>query len=175
MFGLPEKKRKNAAGESGMLLTSPGEGAGVSLGSGFRAGCKLLWVSRKKDAEGKPLSTRAPQERTQVFSIYDGFEAAGRQYKHFGELTKKKLSDNLARDRYGREVFMCWERFPCFDSFDAMYENRFYRWYFLREGDRLTRVYYADEDDEIYVTEDVENLEHNCWDEMLEQGYAVEE
>ena len=64
------------------------------------------------------------------------------------------------------------ERFPCFDSFDAMYEHRFYHWYFLREGDSLTRVYYEDEDDEVCVTEDVENLEYNCWRDFCRLGYA---
>ena len=43
---------------------------------------------------------------------------------------------------------------------------------FLREGDSLTRVYYEDEDDEVCVTEDVENLEYNCWRDFCRLGYA---
>lgn len=63
------------------------------------------------------------------------------------------------------------ERFPCFDSHDFTYENRFYRWLFLRENDRLTRVYHEDETGSVYVTEDVKYLEEPRWREMLRLDY----
>ena len=69
----------------------------------------------------------------------------------------------LCKDIYGRDVFYMSERFPCFDSFDHANETRYYRWFFLKEKGKLTRVYYADERNIIQITEDVRNLEKNAW------------
>lgn len=170
MFG---RKAANGTGSEGrMLLRSPGGGGKVKFGGSLRGAERLLWVSPEQDAEGRPVQTRKPRERTRVSPYPGGFEAAGRRYKGLEELAAEQLEDGACLDSYGRKVLCITERFPCFDSFDALYEHRFYRWYFLRVGDSLTRVYHEDESGRVYVTEDVEALEFNCWREFRRLGYA---
>lgn len=169
MFGF---KPKNPLPKEGkMELRQRGDGIKVSLAQDFRSSTRLLWVSAEQDGEGRPLKTRAPQESTRVCPCPGPFEAAGRSYNSLDELTRKQLDDNWSLDRYGRRVLCIVERFPCFDSYDAMHEHRFNRWFFLRVGDSLTRVFYKDEQNEVYITEDVENLENDCWREFCKHGF----
>lgn len=114
---------------------------------------------------------REPVEHTESFPD-DDFFAAGKHYRNIGQLFVKMSKDGYwGRDIYDREVFYAAELFPCFDCFDSMYDDRCYRWFFLREGNRLTRFFYADGSWEVHVTEDVENVENYCWEGMLEQDY----
>ena len=64
-----------------------------------------------------------------------------------------------------------YEGFPCFDSYDYMYENRRYHWFFLREGDTLNRVYYTDEQNRLHITEDLANVTRSRWEEMMRLHY----
>ena len=137
----------------------------------MRGAERLLWVSPEQDAEGRPIETREPHEHARTYAYPGGFEAAGRRYKSLTELTATKLDGDYFLDSYGRRVLCIIERFPCFDSHDFAYENRFYRWLFLRENDRLTRVYHEDETGSVYVTEDVKYLEEPRWREMLRLDY----
>ena len=107
------------------------------------------------------------------------FIAAGKPYLAVSQLKAKeegKLDGVLYRgykvpqyrDVYDRRVLYFRERFPCFDSYDYLYEHRYYRWYFLRDGDTLTQIYYADEGKSITVTEDVAKVRDWMWERMQE-------
>ena len=68
---------------------------------------------------------------------------------------------------------MCFrERFPCFDSFDYLYEHRYYRWYLIKGENTLTLVYHADESKEVTVTEDLNTIRVKWWEKMEEYGFC---
>lgn len=164
----PEKQRP----EGGMIMESCGSGDWVRHPGYSCASVKLRWVSHTGGSNAAPAEARIPTEHTEIFPVGKSFTAAGKRYKNLRQLfarTDEKCT--WCRDKYGREVLYLRERFPCFDSFDAMDESRFYRWFFLREGGRLTRIYYMDGGFEVHVTEDVENLEWSCWEKMQELDY----
>jgi len=155
-----------------MILRPCGSGERVSRPFHSSASCRVQWVSRATGESGEPLEIRKPREYTLWSSVLEPFEAADREYTDLTQLVSKMdPTGTWCLDRYGREVLYLRKRFPCFDSFDAMLEDRYYRWFFMREGNCLTRVYYADDDDRIYVTEDVEDLETCCWEAMERLGY----
>ena len=128
-------------------------------------GKKIQWVA----PDG---SVRTPEEKNKTF-LYPGvFVAAGRPYTGWKALcASKDDSGFLAKDIYGREVLYIFELFPCFDSYDYANENRYYRWFFIKENGKLTRIYHADERFKIEVTEDVENLENKCREVMEKAGW----
>lgn len=131
----------------------------------------VQWISQETEEDGSTRRTRQPQEHT---TCYTGFpiQAAGKTYRDLRQLTcGKKGHYRLYRDVHDRLVFQMVKPFPCFDEFDAMCETRMYRWYFLRENGRLTRIFTADDSDEIYVTEDVARLESFVWEHMKQWGY----
>ena len=115
-------------------------------------------------------SIRRPEETKQTLPYPAAFHAGGKVYNSIEQLRVEKLDEDghICRDIYGREVFAQWERFPCFDSYDYLYENRYYRWFYIRSGDQLTCVYYADQRDRIEITEDVAKLPQRCWEAMAE-------
>ena len=117
----------------------------------------LQWV------EGDSL--RDPQPQKKEFAIQDGFTAAGKVYRDLTQLlttTPGKVPGTFL-DLYGREVLPFRERFPCFDSYDALNEHRYYRWFYIFDGSRLAEVYYADERPQIQVTEDVASISTKRW------------
>ena len=129
---------------------------------------------RWKNPDG---SLRTPEESKKTF-LYPGvFWAAGRPYTSIKQLCAKELDEHghICRDIYGREVFAEWERFPCFDSYDYLYENRYYRWFFIRSDDQLTLVHYTDERNKIEITEDVKKLPDRCWKAIQEHKWQIEE
>ena len=143
------------SGEMVLEAAGPGKRAGYKLAS--YSTVALRWVSRERGAYGEPLRVREPHESTVKYALAGGFTAAGRRYGELSELfTEHDKTKTFCRDRCGR---------------DFAYENRFYRWLFLRENDRLTRVYHEDETGSVYVTEDVKYLEEPRWREMLRLDY----
>ena len=56
------------------------------------------------------------------------------------------------QDVYGRRVLHMRERFPCFDVYDRLYENRYFHWYLVECPEGLGLLYTADERPEIKVT-----------------------
>ena len=146
----------------------PGERIERSGGGGFKASpsVRLEWVSRETDAGGVPLRVRTPESRT-VTMPASGFTAAGKRYKDLGQLVRRRENGgSWATDAYGRNVLALAERFPCFDSSDYLYEDRYFRWFFLCLDGKLTCVYHTDGADTVTVTEDVLDLEKECWAEM---------
>ncbi len=49
------------------------------------------------------------------------------------------------RDAHGRRVLYFRERFPCFDVYDRIHENRYYHWYAIEHAGGVTLVYTQDE------------------------------
>ena len=120
----------------------------------------LKWVS--------PEVTRLPEEAKTTYPVKRGFFAAGKQYRNLQQLTATEIDKYHYRDIYGRDVIALRELFPCFDSYDYLHENRYYRWFFLRDDQKLTMVYYADERDTLEVTEDVAQLRTWHWEHIRE-------
>ncbi len=146
------------------MILLPDKRKGISHDLCTRSGSEICWVG----ADG---TLRTPQEkRTEVPCL--GFGAAGKIYVNLKMLCAKKSDkENLCYDAYGREVLCLAELFPCFDSYDYMNENRYYRWFFIREKGKLTRVYHSDTMPEIEITEDVRYVEDHCLERMLELGW----
>lgn len=122
-------------------------------------------------------TVRKSEPEEKAFSYPGFFTAGGRVYTSVSQLCAKKLDEqgHVCRDVYGREVFAEWERFPCFDSYDYLYEHRYYRWFYIRNKDTLTCVYYEDEQKKITVTEDVNKLPRRCWEAMEAQKWQIGE
>ena len=122
---------------------------------------------------GTDGSVRTPQPVTREYHVIGGFQAAGKYYLSLKQLTVEvDECERWCRDCYGREVFAVRQKFPCFDSYDYLHEHRYYRWWFIRQGNVLTRIYHTDETGQISVTEDVQDLEDFCWRQMQFDGYC---
>ncbi len=168
----PEPPQKHWQGDMVPRETGPGERIERSSRGGYWSGgsVRLEWVSRETDGEGRPLRVRTPDSHT-VTVPKVGFMAAGKRYRGMGSLVYRQEKDGFwGSDIYGRDVLMVKERFPCFDSSDYLYENRCFCWYFLCEDGKLTCVYHTDQTDTVTVTEDVLDLEKNCWRDMKKLG-----
>lgn len=127
-------------------------------------GTALEWVSGEQ--------VRIPQEKTRIFRRGIPILAAGRPYAGTALLTfGKPPADGWTTDCYGRQIYCYRERFPCFDSCDLIHENRYFRWFFIYQDGRLTRIYTEDEQKAVYVTEDVAFLENMFWEKLEESGY----
>ena len=133
--------------------------AGIDHELRWDGGRKILWVA----SDG---SVRTPEESNKTFLYPGPFFAAGKAYVSWKGLCVEQTESGLCRDLYGREVFYMAERFPCFDSYDYMYEKRYYRRYLIFADGTRTRVFLADESPNPCVTEDVRLLENDLWDEL---------
>ena len=118
-------------------------------------------------------SVRVPEEgERRSFGLRE-FSAGGREYLSLNQLMAEELVESqIYKDVYGRSVFAFKERFPCFDSYDYLHENRYYRWFYVREGDTLSCVYYRDECDHVHVVDDLRYIDKKAaWEEMNESGW----
>lgn len=144
-----------------------GSGTKVDYDYSMYSTQRIRWVSREKNELGEPLSVRIPSETSQKFSYFRDFIADGKTYQTWDQLCQTETeTPDLYRDIYGRLVFYTTELFPCFDSYDYLYENRRYRWFFILGDGKMTRVFYTDGRSNIHVTEDVECIEDKCWKEL---------
>lgn len=149
-----------------MVIRACGGGELASYPGCRHSTYRLQWVSRTTG------EVREPQETTRIYPVGQGFTAAGKHYQSIRQLdVQHDETLTWCRDIYGREVLYLRERFPCFDSEDFLYEKRFYRFFFLREGEKLTRVQYTDESNTVTVTEDVANLERQWMEKFQSLGY----
>ena len=136
----------------------------MSGGLQFRKGTALEWVSGGQ--------VRIPRESSSTFQQGASLLAAGRLYAGTGLITAgKPPADGWTKDLYGRQVYCYQERFPCFDSYDYLHEKRCYRWFFIYQDGRLTRIYTEDEQPAVCVTEDVAFLENQFWEKLEGSGY----
>lgn len=130
------------------------------------------WVSPETDAEGRPVCCRVPEPQKREYPGRLGFTAAGLPYPSTHALTALPVDreKGLYRDIYGRKVLTVKERFPCFDSSDFLYENRYYRWAYFVSRERLICVYWQDEGGATEVTEDVRVVPVRSWEAMTQAG-----
>lgn len=127
---------------------------------------RLVWV----DADN-PNIHRTPQEETHCFPKGSPFMAAGKEYASIDELAAESVDDVRYRDKYGREVLYLRERFPCFDSYDYAYEDRFYRSLYICERGRLTTIIADDGQKDICVTEDTQDVKLADWEQFIQRKY----
>lgn len=169
----PDSSEPPPTEKSAMVLRSIGRGESVRSRLCCRATQRLEWISRETDPQGQPQRTRTPEEHTRTHLSPLPFTAAERLYTSLSGLTAHKLTDGTYLDCHGRRVISLAERFPCFDSYDYATENRYYRWYIIVEAERLTRVYTEDDSPQLYITEDVRDLEDNCVSALKELGLVL--
>jgi len=125
---------------------------------------KLQWVSRELLPDGTPVTVRIPKGTSVTHGRLLGFHAAGRWYPGIKALTVKQIGNTTYySDIYGRQVLNFNERFPCFDSYDYLYEDRYYRWFYLLTDGKLTEIYYRDDTQEVKVTDDVREVRVGHW------------
>ena len=150
-----------------MILQSMGFGKMVRHRHGLYSTVRLRWVD-----ENNPERYRDPIEKTTEYRVGRPFWAAGKKYRKLSQLlTESPKGAPWYRDIYGREILHLAERFPCFDSNDYLYENRYFRDLFICEKDRLTRIVVTDEEDTFTVTEDVQDIKPDVWKEFRSLGY----
>lgn len=124
----------------------------------------IRWVSTETNSDGQPTAIRIPNESTRKFSYPGNFIADGKTYKNWAQLCQEKPKSQGYTQISTEEMWSTTQNcFPCFDSFDYLYEKRRHRWFFLLGNGKMTRIVYADEQEKIHVTEDVANIETKCW------------
>lgn len=129
---------------------------------------KVEWVSREE-----PFQTRRPKPEKKKVPLALGFTAGGKHYANLGQLCVTLDEEGfLGRDIFDREVLCFRERFPCFDSYDYLYEHRYFRWFLIKGENTLTLVYYEDERKDITVTEDLDEIRVKWWTKMGEIGFC---
>ena len=148
------------------MIFYSGSAGGVEHDLRTDSGREIAWI-------GPEGQVRTPKERKKE-TLYPGlFKAAGKVYTSWkGLCAKKGDGENLYYDVYGREVVYIAELFPCFDSYDYMNETRHYRWFFLKEDGKLTRVYHTDTRPTIEITEDVRYVENRCLEDLQKLGWV---
>lgn len=119
---------------------------------------------------------RTPKTSTVQYEYPGSFTVAGKEYTTIKELCYKwKTIDNpVCYDIYGGKWICITEKYPCFDESDWEYENRFYRWFYINEGDKLFCVYLDDGLNKITITEDVAKLDQSHIVEMKRYGWLPE-
>lgn len=143
-----------------MIIRVCGAGKHTHYASCSNATRRIEWVSQETDTNGEPVSVRIPEESSRKLLKDLPFVAGGKTYANWRLLCVDLDEDRIrGKDVYGREVLCVTERFPCFDSYDYLHENRYFRWFLIRQGNTLTRVFCQDDNPEVHVTEDVANLE----------------
>ena len=97
------------------------------------------------------------------------FIAGGKPYLHEKQLIHKQIGEYKGKwnvkptpiyeDIHGRRVIALYERFPCFDSYDFLYENRFFNWYFIKADNKIALVYTVDDSNKIEICDDLLNMD----------------
>ena len=94
-------------------------------------------ISRYERKQKTPSERASVQQQTgkretaSTFAENDGFEVAGVKYTSFDDLRHAEIpwedkETRLFSDSYGRLVLYDTELYPCFDSYDAIFEKRKY-------------------------------------------------
>lgn len=87
------------------------------------------------------------------------FTAAGKTYTSADQLKAQQCGEWEYQDCYGRRVLYDRERFPCFDSHDLLYENRYFHTCLIQTGETWTCVKITDEEPEVRVIENLTTKE----------------
>lgn len=172
MFQRKPIEDKSVFPDLHMVPQALGTGEFVRYSSSLYTTTAIEWVSTEQNAAGNPMAVRIPEESTKTFQASKPFTAMGKEYQTLEQLCAKQAAPPyLFLDIYGRFVFYRTERFPCFDIYDSLYENRHYRWFYILGEQEITRVQYTDTEEEIFVTEDVANIEDDSWEELCELDF----
>jgi hypothetical protein len=116
----------------------------------------LLKILFKNKKGSTTLSAEEPPKQQRVM-------IAGKLYGNLNELRVKQVSEPyLYEDIYGRVWAYEIERYPCFDSYDYLNEDRYYRWFVHREGSDIWVVYADDGTGEVTVTKNPERYQYTC-------------
>lgn len=123
----------------------------------------VQWMVNGED--GSASLARTPREKIHKCLAAGGFWVADKYYASVKQLTKRTVEEGSLwyQDIYGRDVIEVRERFPCFDSHDFLYENRYYRWFYLIENEMLYCVYYEDQGTYVTVTNDVARISSSVY------------
>ena len=170
-FLKPRRESAAAQKRRDMYLRRVGNGSGVSHELGFYSTEKVEWVSLETDSQGQPVTVREPDAQMVEYSKARKFSLGGKTYPNY-RLFLKKLDGEWGEDIYGRKVLCTKEKYPCFDSYDYLHENRYFRWYFIRVGNSVSQLFVADDRSKMYVTEDVQNIECWAWGRMKATGFC---
>ena len=165
------KKNKNVHKRDDMYLRRVGNGKGFRHELGFYSTEKVEWVSQETDENGNPIVILTQEETTRESSKNLPFSLAGKKYLNYNHFLRKQDGD-WGKDIYGRTVLCTRERYPCFDCHDRMHENRYFRWYFIRKGNSISQLFAADDQNKIYITENVQNIEGWAWRRMKSTGFC---
>ena len=99
-------------------------------------------ISRYERKQKTPSERASVQQQTgkretaSTFAENDGFEVAGVKYTSFDDLRHAEIpwedkETRLFSDSYGRLVLYDTELYPCFDSYDAIFEKRKYHLFYI--------------------------------------------
>lgn len=88
-----------------------------------------------------------------------------------GKLEWLNLGSNSA---FGKLRIYIWFLLWYHNSSPWKFESRCYRWFYIREGDKLTCVYRDDGRKTVKVTEDVTTLKNDHVKKMKEYGWLSE-
>ena len=114
----------------------------------------MKWMSQKDLLQPEQKARHEKDNRVMI---------AGKPYENLNQLTVTvKEKPYLYEDIYGREWAYEIERYPCFDVYDRMNEDRYYRWYVYRDGSDLWVVYKDDGRNGIIISENPEKIDRTC-------------
>ena len=146
----------------------------------------LVWKNPTEGNNEEVVHSRKPEERFTEYHIGDKFQAAGKEYSG-EEMLRVRGRETVWNydtsgyhdmvgefvDAHGRKVYYIAERFPCYDYYDRQYENRFYRYYYLCEDNKLTRICYADGSHYFSVLEDTASIDYQHWKKLRNQKWIL--
>lgn len=135
---------------------------------------------------GIPVGVFLTKNQYQSYKTGEAFVAAGKRYTSAADLRASGEETIWERDSYGfhemvgqfrdiygRKVFYIAERFPAYDYYDRVYDDRFQRYYYLFVKGKLTQISFADSSDHFYVTEDVGEVETSQWTKLKQQYWII--
>lgn len=99
------------------------------------SGANFPLREKTEDSFGAKQQT-GKRETAFTFAENDGFEVAGVKYTSFDDLRHAEIpwedkETRLFSDSYGRLVLYDTELYPCFDSYDAIFEKRKYHLFYI--------------------------------------------
>lgn len=159
----------------------------VPESSGRKFGNEILvWKCVSKGEKKADEFFRVPSALHTNYKNGQPFSAAGKKYLSCKQLCWNGEEEIWYRDPwghhemigkywdvYGRKVLYFSIRFPAYDIYDKEYDDRFDRYYFLCEDEKLTLIHHADGCDGFGVTEDVDELDSTVWKRLKEQKWII--
>lgn len=131
----------------------------------------ILWVNKGSSESREPVPSKLR------FLKGTPFLAAGRPYwTNVSLFVAKKTGPGYGSwgtDCYGRKIYYWFERVPCFDSSDYLFDFRGSGHFWIFREESITHVCFPQDGPFIVVTEDTDTLAHVCWDPFEKAGCLV--